>query len=238
MTPRMISPFASGERAAFTLAELLSAIAVIAILLALLFPVASKMREGGNVMKCLSNMRQAALGVNAWSVENRNLLPVTGDNTADDEYSWVKRIAPYLGIAPDATRADILCCPSDPTTRATAKPRQPRSYRYNNTMSTTGVRFNTPTLLTERSRFDIKNAATCAMLFDVSYTGPTQLKLFATNTYIWAKAPYDTTSYPPSNPAAYPRPHYDNKAVNLVFYDGHAEKMEYPLPDRVYHFDY
>jgi prepilin-type N-terminal cleavage/methylation domain-containing protein/prepilin-type processing-associated H-X9-DG protein len=62
-------------RGAFTLIELLIVIAIIVILIALLFPSLSTMRERANVLKCMSNMKQIASASYAYAVDHNNNLP-------------------------------------------------------------------------------------------------------------------------------------------------------------------
>ena len=50
-------------------------IGIIAILLAILFPVISRARESANRVACLSNLRQLAIATLAYVGENKQRLP-------------------------------------------------------------------------------------------------------------------------------------------------------------------
>ena len=63
------------KKMAFTLIELLVVIAIIAILAALLMPALEGARESAHTVKCLSNIRQLALGVGLYSNDNQGYLP-------------------------------------------------------------------------------------------------------------------------------------------------------------------
>src|ERR1035438_7509423 len=63
------------NRPAFTLIELLTVIAIIAILAAILFPVFAKAREKANQTSCLSNNKQIALGFQMYAQDYDQRLP-------------------------------------------------------------------------------------------------------------------------------------------------------------------
>jgi prepilin-type N-terminal cleavage/methylation domain-containing protein/prepilin-type processing-associated H-X9-DG protein len=69
------APRARRSPAAFTLVELLVVIGIIAVLISVLLPALNKARQTSTVTKCLSNMRQLAMAVNAYVTENRGTVP-------------------------------------------------------------------------------------------------------------------------------------------------------------------
>ena len=82
----------------------------------------------------------------------------------------------------------------------------------------------------------IKHPSKYAMIFDVAFKGPAVLPPWAAGNFKWEDR-YDKEVFPPDAPGEYPRPHYSGKAVNLLFYDGHAEIATYPLSPEQYQYD-
>lgn len=77
-------------RRAFTLVELLTVIAVIAILMAILFPLVGMIRESANRSTCGSNLRQIALAVLSYANDNGGFLP-SGRGSATGNYTGLYR---------------------------------------------------------------------------------------------------------------------------------------------------
>ena len=129
----------------FTLIELMTVIAVIAILIALLMPTFAKAREAANSVVCQSNLRQITLAVLGYANDNRGLFPAAGVFSLEHGADWVhwqagrdireSAIARYFGGGFVRT----LTCPSD---ERLAQPRvltdaYPFSYSFNFSFSQT-----------------------------------------------------------------------------------------------------
>jgi prepilin-type N-terminal cleavage/methylation domain-containing protein/prepilin-type processing-associated H-X9-DG protein len=91
--------------AAFTLIELLVVIAIIAILAAILFPVFAQARDKARQAACLSNTKQLALGVQMYSQDYDETLPVAGYN-AQCRGRWQWQIFPYV------KNQQVFTCPN------------------------------------------------------------------------------------------------------------------------------
>lgn len=100
------SPASIRSRRAFTLAELLIVVAILALLAALLFPVLSRAREGGRKSVCQSNLRQIGLGIQQYSrdYDETYLGYQLSYGTAD--VSWPTLLHPYVKNSP------IFACPT------------------------------------------------------------------------------------------------------------------------------
>ena len=72
-----LSTLARRSRAGFTLIELLVVIAIIAILAAILFPVFAQARDKARQSSCLSNEKQMALGILAYTQDYDEIFPLS-----------------------------------------------------------------------------------------------------------------------------------------------------------------
>lgn len=93
-------------RTAFTLIELLVVIAIIALLAAILFPVFAQAREKARQTACLSNMRQMGLGVQMYTQDYDERVPLAATATATGFLNWHNLMDPYV------KNTQIWACPS------------------------------------------------------------------------------------------------------------------------------
>ena len=85
----------------FTLVELLVVIVVIAILAALIFPVAGIVRRKGQQTASMNNLRQWGAALAASLSDNNNFMPWPGQPvTRSDGDAWYNRLPAYVGAQP------------------------------------------------------------------------------------------------------------------------------------------
>ena len=105
----------------FTLIELLVVIAIIALLLAILMPALSKVRETANRSACSSNIRQHLLGLVMYADENESKLPSgAGFWLWDMDRDIARQLMRNIGLKPtkrdeDTPVQDVFYCPSNLT---------------------------------------------------------------------------------------------------------------------------
>jgi len=113
-----------------TILELLLASAIIAIVIALIATVGGRMREGAQQIKCVSNLRQIGIAMNAYAGEHQQLYPPAYDATATPPIlaTWMIAIAPYAGYAENAMGSaplpravGIFSCPCLPAAETNAR---------------------------------------------------------------------------------------------------------------------
>lgn len=81
---------------AFTLIELLTVIAIIGVLAAILIPVVGKVRESARNATCLSNLRELGTLTQLYIADNKDMIPPCIDQSKG-EYWWHRALAVYLG---------------------------------------------------------------------------------------------------------------------------------------------
>src|SRR5690348_14674101 len=92
----------SRRLAAFTLTELLVAIGIIALLIAILIPVISKANQAAKSTSCVANLRSITNAFRIYANANRMYLP----DPANEQLSWEQMISPYY-------QGGSFQCPSD-----------------------------------------------------------------------------------------------------------------------------
>ena len=98
----------SRKRGAFTLIELLVVIAIIAILAAILFPVFAQAREKARQAACLSNEKQIALAIIAYSQDYDEQMTF-GSSSSGRGDGWASLVYPYVKAI------GVYACPDDTT---------------------------------------------------------------------------------------------------------------------------
>jgi len=92
-----------GQRAAFTLVELLVIVAVVALLASIAYPALANTKNNGHVARCMNNLRQLTSVWSMYAADNQDLL-VAGAKPVGGNMSWTS--------SSDNTNTAIL---SDPT---------------------------------------------------------------------------------------------------------------------------
>lgn len=80
------------SRRAFTLIELLTVVAIIAILGAILIPAISSVRKNANLAKSTSNLREIGRSVSLYRLEHKDQFPMHRD---PDNKIWIYQLWPY-----------------------------------------------------------------------------------------------------------------------------------------------
>jgi prepilin-type N-terminal cleavage/methylation domain-containing protein/prepilin-type processing-associated H-X9-DG protein len=140
------------RRRAFTLVELLVVIGIIAVLISILLPVLSKVREQARTVVCASNMRQIMQATLTYCNDNHGWMPNPDWYTGSDQLTrfpyfaiqlqtpgWYdyERGALWPYVAADAqSRQRVFLCPSDGPERlgglfGAPNPGRPRNFSYN-----------------------------------------------------------------------------------------------------------
>ncbi|MEY4487917.1 MAG: hypothetical protein RIQ79_425 [Verrucomicrobiota bacterium] len=102
MNPHFIS-----TQRAFTLIELLTVIAIIGILAAIIIPTVGSVRDAAKASACISSLRQVGLSAITYASDNKNYLPYAG--TGNDA-AWAKTLAAYINTPPNQ-KSTIFVCP-------------------------------------------------------------------------------------------------------------------------------
>jgi len=108
-------------RRAFTLIELLTVIAIIGILAAIIIPTVGRVRDSAKASQCISNLRQIGMALRLYVNENKGFLPVstrarlpTEPGTAS-AVPWGSALSAYLplrGRTVASTEHEIFVCPA------------------------------------------------------------------------------------------------------------------------------
>ncbi|RRJ96255.1 DUF1559 domain-containing protein [Opitutaceae bacterium TAV4] len=118
-------------RAAFTLIELLTVIAIIGILAAIIIPTVGKVRQTAKKAQCASNLRQIGTAFLLYAQENKGKLPYHSYNENGHPAKsvlgyeqWYEPIALAMGYKADSNThdgRDYFGCPSAPADKPSSE---------------------------------------------------------------------------------------------------------------------
>jgi prepilin-type processing-associated H-X9-DG protein/prepilin-type N-terminal cleavage/methylation domain-containing protein len=131
-------PAKSTKARAFTLIELMTVIAVIVILAALLLPAFRTAMENGRTIKCASNLNQIGTAMLSFSQDHGNSFPESGavipwgatDSTTGQQ-SWMQQLGPYISGTNDPQASQgksVFTCPSSYIISSASTPAKYYSY--------------------------------------------------------------------------------------------------------------
>lgn len=99
---------------AFSLVELLIAIAIIAVLAALSLPVINRAQEAGRATACLSNLHQIGVALQIYVDANNNMLPIMRDAPMDTNMASTNGLPTVnVVLSSELGNTNVLRCPSD-----------------------------------------------------------------------------------------------------------------------------
>jgi prepilin-type N-terminal cleavage/methylation domain-containing protein/prepilin-type processing-associated H-X9-DG protein len=108
--PSRPGPF---PQSAFTLIELLTVIAIVAILASLLFPMIGTVRAKADQTACASNLRQILAATNLAANDNDGKYPNMHGYSWEQGAVWIAdALAPYLSGVVGQNPAKVLLCPA------------------------------------------------------------------------------------------------------------------------------
>lgn len=217
-TPRSHTPRSRIE--AFTLIELLTVIAIIGILAAIIIPVVGKVRETARASTCASNLRQIGMGIQLYAQANRDRLPGPLWGSQGARFS-----ATSTGVLSQFLEPYITS--NTPTGSGTTKAQE--------MFNCPAWVQNTPDLTKPSMALNIrpKGWVTGDTLYPFGYPTPVQqpLSQVRISSYplsrTWLMTDLDQVWNPAYSPLTdLPAKPVHGNSRNVLFYDGHVAKLE------------
>lgn len=220
----------SSSVAAFTLIELLTVIAIIGILAAILIPTVSSVREKARQTQCANNLRQWGMAINLYAAENKNTYYIVnnrdvawsqvGRDVSGSEAAIYARYFSRIATGESKNYGDALMCPTEEVAKAIQDSggHTPDYTCY--VMVWPSLRLN-EAKIADGARIPVGRATSPArtmLMVERSFTATAGAPLGAGNAYSVDEATAMRSAYS----TQYKR---HNKGINVVFLDGHTARM-------------
>ena len=231
-TPQMNLSVSAPRRAspAFTLIELLTVIAIIGILAAIIIPTVGKVRASAKSTQCLSNLRQIGLAISLYPQDNKGYYPRGASNPSPDGtlVNYAKAIYAYIpnrgNSATGVVTSKVFVCPSEALQPDAANAGSVVQYTAtfaleagNAASVATGTSGNGP-----RQVASIINPSRTYLLLDGVPISTSNISCNSSTTHNNALTDVQAT------PTAATRISFrHNDSVNAVFVDGHTAKVSF-----------
>jgi len=234
--------YPKSRQSAFTLIELLTVIAIVAILAAIILPAISKVRANARAAAGTSNLRNIGLSVKLYASENNNMLPYVTikkedwnaahpdpDDQISGDLQWTKQLRDYLPQQSSSLTARVnvlFVCPNAEYYDSNGNLREgediSRTYTATGAMygiSASGNRDSEA----QRSLNTIYDPSKTILVADGKQAGTSTACYSAT---VWSQAQTDISS---SGPGACSRLDFRHPgdSINLLYVDGHVVRMTF-----------
>lgn len=208
------------KRPGFSLIEMLVVVAIMGVLVAILVPVATRSLAKGREAKCVSQLRQIALGTFAYARDNRGQMPPRGaaswPGMTNVNPVFSDFIGPYLQAA-TANQTTIWRCPDDKRTAAISSYGVNR-LAYRNALTDLQAQQGWPLLMVQQPSAVVllaDSGGSPNAVWDVTFSGGA---IREQGVEFRHGRPRGDGSSPAAAPAE-----FGNSRANYVFCDGHVE---------------
>ena len=223
---------------AFTLVELLVVIAIIALLLAMLMPALSKVRNMAKSTVCKTQLKGLGSAMVLYAEENNGEYvtqdwnpPPPAPQYLNNENYWFARLGPYVGKANGADMYKVNKFFRCPVGQAI------KDFRDRDPFSHIGVDLyvqsfylSSPGIVTIPDKLmNIKSPGKFAMLFDF-YPGELALTPDIITSGCIARAKWNLVARDPAHPEYRKKVFRHDNGINVVRADCHVEYVKNPVP--------
>lgn len=229
-----MKPSPLSSRRAFTLIEVLTTVAILAVLLALAFPYFGQASKRARAVQGANNLRNIGTALHAYTVQNNGAFPRVTIKKAESglagDVMWTKAIGDYLpqlGNSATSREHKVFVCPNAKYTAGDGSiyTVEDISRTYSSTEALFGIRFLSSgsyyDSTTARRLSTIRQPSRTILVIDAKQSGNAAGCSSAT---IWSRANQDIVLDNPQN-SVYLDFRQPNDTMHALFVDGHVEAL-------------